>query len=62
MTMIKNSMISLEREGEGFERFLDDDGREFDDFFRTQIACIKFKFKFKFKCIKFKFKFREILR
>ena len=34
MTMIKNSMISLEREGEGFERFLDHGGREFDDFLR----------------------------
>ena len=33
--MVDNSMISFEREGEGFERFLDDDGREFDDFFRT---------------------------
>ena len=35
MTMIENSMISLEREGEDFERFLDDFVQQFDDFFRT---------------------------
>ena len=35
MTMVENRMISFERGGKDFERFLDDDGREFDDFFRT---------------------------
>ena len=34
MTMVDNSMISFERRGEDFERFLDDDGRQFDDFLR----------------------------
>lgn len=36
MTMIENWMISFERGGEVFERFLDDDSLEFDDFFRTE--------------------------
>ena len=35
MTMIENWMISFKRGGEDFERFLDDDGRQFDDFLRT---------------------------
>ena len=35
MTMVDNSMISFERGGKSFERFLDDDGRQFDDFLRT---------------------------
>ena len=36
MTLFNNSMIFFERGGEGFERFLDDDGRQFDDFLRTE--------------------------
>ena len=35
MTMVDNSMISFERGGEDFRRFLDDDDQEFDDFFGT---------------------------